>query len=158
MSELTIEKDIEFIKNQVNYLDSFQKKITKALAELQTFSVYWKGVGEEERSYVEIDRWLKCYTQLKDHLSNKDVIDTSLKAELNLLPSLIFEKPMNSQDEIKTKSGGVKFLYAAFPPFRIRFNKKKVKGIKKQIAEYKNWVDKLRKLSYKIESLYTDGI
>ena len=43
MSQLTIEKDIEFIKNQVNYLDTFQQRIFTALKDLKSMSS-WKGV------------------------------------------------------------------------------------------------------------------
>ena len=49
-------------------------------------------------------------------------------------------------------------MYAAMPPFRTGFNKKRVKEVEKQLTEYKSWGDKLRKLSFKIESVYTDGI
>ena len=44
------------------------------------------------------------------------------------------------------------------PPYRIQFNKKRVLEIEGQLNEYKNRADQLRKLSFKIESVYTDGI
>ena len=75
MSKLTIEKDIEYIKIQVNYLVAFQQKINKAFGNLKSYSTYWSGPKQEEHVYVEIDRWLKCYTQLRQHLSDKEVID-----------------------------------------------------------------------------------
>lgn len=158
MSKLTIEKDIEFIKNQVNYLLTFQKKINNAYSELKAFSTYWKGPGEDEAVYTEINRWLKCYTQLKEYLSDKEVIDAELNDKLKQLPGLSFEKPVSSSVEITKKGGGAKFMYSVFPPYRISFNKKQVKRIGEQIDDYRLWVEKLRKLSYRIESVYTDGI
>lgn len=158
MSRLTIEKDIEFIKNQVNYLVTFQQKINKAFGELQSYSTYWNGPEQQEAVYVEIDRWLKCYTQLKEYLSDKEVINDDLKVDVNNLPALVFVKPTKSSDDLASKGGFVKFIYAIFPPYRISFNKKKVKQIETQIVNYKVWVEKLRKLSFRIESVYTDGI
>lgn len=158
MSKLTIEKDIEFIKNQVNYLLTFQKKINNAFTDLKSFSTYWKGPGEEEAVYTEISRWLKCYQQLKAYLSDKEVIDAELNQQLKELPSLTFVKPVDSKEEISKAGGGKKFMYTVLPPYRISFNKKKVKAIESQIVDYKLWVDRLRKLSYQIESVYTDGI
>lgn len=158
MSELTIEKDIEFIKNQVNYLDTFQKKITVAFSKLENLSTYFKGPQQDERVYIEIDRWLKCYLQLREHLTKKNIIDDGLKKEFGELPLLNFIKPTISENEIKEKGGAAKMLYSIFPPYRISYNKKKVKQIKTQINEYKHWVEKMRKLSFNIERVYTEGI
>ena len=59
---------------------------------------------------------------------------------------------------LKKKGSFIKFLYKAMPPYRIQFNKKRVLEIEGQLNEYKNRADQLRKLSFKIESVYTDGI
>ena len=158
MSKLTIEKDIEYIKIQVNYLVAFQQKINKAFGNLKSYSTYWSGPKQEEHVYVEIDRWLKCYTQLRQHLSDKEVIDQSIKSDLDCLPSLDFRKPTKSEVDLETKSSLSKFIYKVVPPVRISFNKKKVKQIEVQIKDYKVWVEKIRKLSFQIESVYTDGI
>ena len=61
-------------------------------------------------------------------------------------------------DFLKKKGGFTKFMYAIIPPFRKGFNKKRLKEIEKQLTEYKKWGEELRKLSFKIESVYTDGI
>ena len=37
-------------------------------------------------------------------------------------------------------------------------NKKRVKEIENQLLNHKNWGDQLRKLSFQIERVYTDGI
>lgn len=158
MSRLTIEKDIEFIKNQVNYLDTFQKRIAKALKELKSKGVYRKGFLGDEAVFTDVNRWLKSYATLKNHLAQKEVIDEELRSSLQLLPQLIFNKPEKSKVLVAEKGGFVKFLYAAFPPYRKAFNKKIFKEVEDQISEHKKWGDKLRKLSYKIESVYTDGI
>jgi len=158
MSKLTIEKDIEFIKNQVNYLVTFQKKINKAFGELQSYPTYWNGPEQEEAVYVEINRWLKCYSQLRVYLSDKEVIDSDLRVSLDSLPALGFIKPSKSDDDILKKGTVSKFMYKAVPPYRISFNKKKVKEIETQIINYKVWIEKLRKLSFRIESVYTEGI
>ena len=158
MSKLTIEKDIEYIKIQVNYLVAFQQKINKAFGSLKSYSTYWSGPKQEEHVYVEINRWLKCYTQLRQHLADKEVIDSSVRSGLDELPVLDFIKPTKSEIDIETKSGFAKFMYKVVPPYRISFNKKKVKEIEIQIKDYKVWVEKIRKLSFQIESVYTDGI
>lgn len=157
MSQLTIEKDIEYIKNQVNYLDTFQQRIFKALKELKSGSS-WKGISGDELIYTDINRWLKSYSTLKNHLYQKEVIDAELKTALSKLPQLIFNKPLSTKEFLKSKGGFTRFMYAAMPPFRTGFNKKRVKEIEKQLLEYKSWGEKLRKLSFKIESVYTDGI
>jgi len=158
MSRLTIEKDIEFIKNQVNYLGTFQQKINKAFGELQSYSTYWNGPEQEEAVYIEINRWLKCYTQLRKYLSDKEVIDSELKLSIESLPVLGFVKPSRSEEDILKKGSVSKFMYKTVPPYRISFNKKKVKEIEIQIVNYKVWVEKLRKFSFRIESVYTEGI
>jgi hypothetical protein len=158
MSKLTIEKDIEYIKIQVNYLVTFQQKINNAFGSLQSYSTYWSGPKQEEHVYVEIDRWLKCYTQLRQHLSDKEVIDDAVRSDLAGLPNLSFTKPTRSVVDIESKGGFSKFMYKVVPPYRISFNKKKVKEIEIQIKDYKIWVEKIRKLSFQIESVYTDGI
>jgi hypothetical protein len=158
MSQLTIEKDIEYIKNQVNYLDTFQKRIFNALKELKGGSTYWKGITGDETIYVEINRWLKSYSTLKNHLYQKEVIDPELRSALNNLPQLVFTKPIASIEVLKGKGSFIKFMYKAMPPYRIQFNKKRVLEIEGQLNEYKNRADQLRKLSFKIESVYTDGI
>ena len=157
MSQLTIEKDIEFIKNQVNYLDTFQQRIFKALKELKSMSS-WKGLLGNELIYADIDRWLKSYSTLKNHLYQKEVIDEELKSKLNNLPQLDFEKPLSTKDFLKSKGGFTRFMYAVIPFFRTSINKKRVKEIEDQLLKYKNWGDQLRKLSFQIESVYTDGI
>jgi aminopeptidase C len=157
MSHLTIEKDIEYIKNQVNYLDTFQQRISKALKELKSGSS-WKGISSDEQIYVAINRWLKSYTLLKNHLYQKDVIDIQLKKSLNKLPQLVFSKPLSTKEYLKQKSAFTKLMYAAIPPYRTGFNRKRVKEIELQLLEYKEWGEKLKKLSFKIESVYTDGI
>jgi len=157
MSKLTIEKDIEFIKNQVNYLDTFQQKNFKALKELKSISS-WKGLLGDELIYTDIDRWLKSYSILKNHLYNKEVIDEVLRSKLNNLPHLDFEKPLSTKDFLKSKGGFTRFMYAVIPFFRTSTNKKRVKEIESQLKSYKKWGDLLRKLSFQIESVYTDGI
>ncbi|MAS52670.1 MAG: hypothetical protein CMD20_05655 [Flavobacteriales bacterium] len=157
MSQLTIEKDIEFIKNQVNYLDTFQQRIFKALKELKSMSS-WKGLLGDELIYADIDRWLKSYSTLKNHLCQKEVIDEGLESKLNNLPQLDFDKPLSTKDFLKSKGGFTRFMYAVIPFFRTRTNKKRVKEIENQLLNYKNWGDQLRKLSFQIERVYTEGI
>tara|TARA_B100001094_G_C18127779_1_gene770452 strand:- start:1022 stop:1495 length:474 start_codon:yes stop_codon:yes gene_type:complete len=157
MSQLTIEKDIEYIKNQVNYLDTFQQRISKALKELKNGSS-WKGLSSDEPIYSAINRWLKSYTTLKNHLYQKDVIDKELKASLSKLPQLVFSKPLSTKDQLKEKGGFIRFMYSIVPPYRTSFNRRRIKEIENQLLEYKEWGGKLRKLSFKIESVYTDGI
>ena len=157
MSQLNIEKDIEFIKNQVNYLDSFQNRIFKALKELKS-TTYWKGVLGNESIYEDIDRWLKSYSILKIHLSEKEVIDEGLKTELKKLPKLSFEKPLSTFEFLQRKGRFVRFLYVAIPFFRTNVNRKRVGEIENQLLSYKAWGNQLRKLSFQIEQVYTEGI
>lgn len=157
MTHLTIEKDIEFIKNQVNYLDTFQQRIFTALKDLKSMSS-WKGVLGNELIYKDIDRWLKSYSTLKNHLSEKEVIDDGLRIELKKLPKLYFEKPLSTSDFLKRKGAFTRFLYLVVPFFRTSLNKKRVKEIENQLLDYKTWGNKLRKLSFQIERVYTEGI
>ncbi|MBO73139.1 MAG: hypothetical protein CMD35_05910 [Flavobacteriales bacterium] len=157
MSQLTIEKDIEFIKNQVNYLDTFQQKNFDALKDLKSISS-WKGLLKDELIYIDIDRWLKSYSSLKNHLSEKEVIDEELKARLSELPHLNFEKPLSTKEFLKSKGAFSRFLYVILPFFRVNLNKNRVKEIEKQLVNYKQWGGQLRKLSFQIERVYTDGI
>jgi len=157
MSHLTIEKDIEYIKNQVNYLDTFQQKIFKALKVLKSGSS-WKGLQSDEPIYADINRWLKSYSTLKNHLYQKEIIDEGVRQSLSGLPQLVFNKPLSTKDLLKQKGGFIKLLYAVLPPYRTSFNRKRVKEIESQLLEYKTWGEKLRKISYRIESVYTDGI
>jgi hypothetical protein len=157
MIQLTIEKDIEFIKNQVNYLDTFQQRIFEALKDLKSMSS-WKGFSGNELIYTDIDRWLKSYSTLKNHLSEKEVIDDSLRVELKKLPKLDFEKPISTIDFLKRKGGLIRFLYVVVPFFRTNLNRGRVKEIENQLLSYKNWGEQLRKLSFKIERVYMEGI
>jgi hypothetical protein len=157
MSKLTIEKDIEFIKNQVNYLDTFQQRIFKALKDLKLISSK-NGLLSNELIYKDIERWLKSYTTLKNHLYNKEVIDERLKSDLHNLPQLDFEKPQSTKTFLKSKGRFIRLMYVIVPFFRKRVNKKRVEEIENQLLSYKSWGSELRKLSFQIESVYTDGI
>ena len=157
MSKLTIEKDIEFIKNQVNYLDTFQQRIFKALKELKSMSS-WKGLMGDELIYADIERWLKSYSTLKNHLRQKEVIDEDLKYKLKNLPQLDFEKPLSTKDFLKNKGVLIRFMYIVVPFIRTGINKKRVKEIESQLLNYKTCGEKLRKLSFKMESVYTDSL
>ena len=157
MSQLTIEKDIEFIKIQVNYLDTFQQKNFKSLKELSSISS-WTGLRGNELIYEDIGRWLKSYSRLKNHLYEKEMIDEGLKLELKRLPKLDFKKPLSTKDFLKNKGGFTRVMYIVIPFFRTSVNKKRIKEIENQLLNYKNWGDSLRKLSFQIESVYTDGI
>lgn len=157
MSHFTIEKDIEFIKNQVNYLETFQKRIFVALKDLKSVSS-WKGVLGNELIYKDIERWLKSYSTLKNHLSEKEVIDEDLRIELKKLPKLDFEKPLTTSAFLKISGASTRFLYFVVPFFRTSLNKKRVKEIENQLLGYKVWGNELRKLSFQIERVYTEGI
>lgn len=158
MSSLTIEKDIEFIKNQVNYLDTFQKRISKAVQALKSQGVYKSGFAGDELIFTEITRWLKSYSTLKTHLIEKKIIDTELREALLKLPELQLIIPENSKVLIAQKGAFVKVAYSIFPFYRSTFNKKQVNLVKGQIEEYKKWGNALRKISYGIERVYTEGI
>ena len=157
MTQLTIEKDIVFIKNQVNYLDTFQQKIFVALKDLKSIS-YWKGVLDNELIYNDIDRWLKSYSTLKTHLSEKEVIDDSLRNELKKLPNLYFNKPLSTRDFLNRKGTFTRFLYLIVPFYRTNLNKRRVKEIENQLLGYKTWGNELRKLSFQLERVYTEEI
>jgi hypothetical protein len=157
MTQLTIEKDIEFIKNQVNYLDTFQQRIFVALKALKSISS-WNGFSSNEIIYQDIDRWLKSYSTLKNHLSEKEVIDEDLRTELKKLPKLDFEKPLSTSDFLKRKGGFTRFLYIVLPFFRTNLNRKRVKEIENQLLDHRTWGNELRKLSFRLERVYTEGI
>ena len=71
---------------------------------------------------------------------------------------LDFEKPLSTKDFLKSKGGFTRFMYVVIPFIRTSINKKRVKEIESQLLNYKNWGEKLRKLSFQIERVYTDGI
>ena len=111
---------------------AFQQKINKAFGGLKSYSTYWSGPKQEEHVYIEIDRWLKCYTQLRQYLYDKEVIDSSVKCDLDELPSLGFRKPTKSEIDFETKTNFARFIYKVVPPVRISFNKKMVEEIEIQ--------------------------
>lgn len=158
MSSLTIEKDIEFIKNQVNYLDTFQKRISKAVLSFKKIGIYKKGFEGDELIFTEIKRWLKSYSTLKTHLIEKKIIDAEIREALIKLPDLTLIVPEKSKSLIAEQGALAKLSYSIFPFYRTNFNKKQIKLVKNQIEEYEKWGNALRKISYGIERVYTEGI
>lgn len=156
MTSRNIKTELEYVQNQVAYLEKYQVKIQDALRPLNTFSRKWNGLGKEELVYKEIDRWLKCYEQLSSQVKMKQLSDETLQALIHQLPAVKFVKPTNfNEDAIKGVKG---FLYKVLPPYRIAYNKRKIKEVKTQVASFAQFLKEMKSLSYKIEAYYMDGV
>jgi hypothetical protein len=151
-----IKSDVEYVKNQLDYLEQYQVRISDESTGLNSFSVKWNGPQEQELIYKEIDRWLKCYNQLGEHLKIKDIPDDQIKLlQADWVPSN-FEKPTSYEKDAVV--GFKRFAYTVFPFYRIAYNKEKSKLIKEQVVGFSYFVGLLRKLAYKVEAFYMDGV
>lgn len=153
---LNIRQDVEFVKNQLEYMRKYQLQIFASLKPLNSFAKKWKGLKEEEEVYVQIQRWVKCHNQLWKHLSEKTVNDKEVIALLSELAPVTFERPsIVQEDSLK----GVKlFFYRVLPFYRINYHKKKIKYVSGQVSNYSRHLELLKKVSFKIESHYLDGL
>jgi hypothetical protein len=148
--------DVEYVKNQLAYLEGYQVQILTKSNYLNSFSSKWNGLKEDEVIYKEIDRWLKCYNQLSTHLKVKVIPDEEVKVSQSVLEPFVFYKPVSSaQDNLK---GFSKFGYSALPFYRIAFNKRNIKVIKNQILNFKQATTLLKSLAFKVEAFYMDGV
>lgn len=151
-----IKTDIEYVRNQLEYLKQFHVQILNKSKYLKSFSTKWHGPKKDEAIYKEINRWIKCYNQLADHLKVKNVPDEEVKALQSKLDVFVFTKPTNfNQDAVK---GFKKFAYKALPFYRIAFNKEKAKQIKMQILSFSKATASLNTLAFKVEAFYMDGV
>lgn len=151
-----IKSDLEYVQNQVAYLEKFQIKIQTALKPLSSFSRKWNGLKEEELVYKEIDRWLKCYQQLHAQLKIKVLSDIEVQKLITSLPEVAFVKPTSLKEDNLT--GLKKVLYMVIPPYRIAYNKKKIRLVKKQVLDFAAYMKLVKSLSFKIEAYYMDGV
>jgi len=155
-SQKDIKSDVEYVKNQLDYLEQYQVKILDESTGLNSFAVKWSGPLEQEHIYKEIERWLKCYNQLGEHLKVKDIPDNQIKQLQSDWTPSVFEKPTTYKKDAII--GFKRFAYTVFPFYRIAYNKNKSKLIKDQVVGFSDIVGLLRKLAYKVEAFYMDGV
>ncbi|MFT6717444.1 MAG: hypothetical protein ACJA0Q_002099 [Saprospiraceae bacterium] len=155
-SQKDIGTDIENVKNQLDYLEQYQLQILEKSKALNSFNVKWHGPKEGEPIYKEIDRWIRCYNQLGEHLKCKNIVEEQIKRLQTAWSVLTFQKPTSlKEDHIK---GFQKFAYTVFPFYRIAFHKRKSKLIKRQILFFSKATASLKTLAFKIEAFYMDGV
>lgn len=155
-SRKDIKTDVEYVKNQLLYLEQYQQKLIAKSKQLNAFKIKWHGPAESESIYKEVDRWVKCFNQLGEHLAGKEIPDDAIKQLQSGWGVLVFNKPSTvEEDQIK---GIKKIAYAALPFYRIALNKKKVKSIMGQIKAFSDRASVLKNLAYKVEAFYMDGL
>jgi len=155
-SQKNIKTDIEYVKNQLDYLEQYQIQILDKSKSLNSFAVKWHGPKSDEAIYKEIDRWVKCYNQLGEHLKVKNIPEKEISVLQTAWSAFVFQKPTSyAQDGIK---GFKKVAYTVFPFYRISYYKKKSKGIKKQILGFSKEITRLKTLAFKVEAFYMDGV
>ncbi len=156
ISHKDIKADIEYVRNQLDYLTQYQVKIVSKCKSLDRFVVKWKGLSKDELVYKEIERWVKCYNQLGSHLKTKVIPENEVQALQNQVFYFEFIKPSSVEEDGLT--GVLRVCYQVIPAYRLLYNKKKTKKIKKQVAHFSELIASLNTLAYKIQAFYTDGL
>jgi hypothetical protein len=151
-----IRTDIEYVKNQLDYLEQYQLKILSKSKGLNSIKVKWNGPKQDESIYKEIDRWVKCYNQLGEHFKVKIIPSQEIKALQGTWSPLSFQKPSTLKED--NIDGFSKYAYKILPFYRIAHNKAKSKHIKLQILNFSKAITVLKSLAFKVESFYMDGV
>ena len=151
-----IRTDIEYVKNQLDYLEQYQLQLLSKSKPLNSFKVKWNGPKQDEAIYKEVDRWVKCYNQLGEHFKVKIIPNEEIKALQATWSPLAFQKPSSLKED--SVIGFRKYAYKMLPFYRIAYNKAKSKQIKLQILKFSKAISVLKSLAFKVESFYMDGV
>ena len=153
---LDIKKDLEFVETQLQYLDKYLTKVEAAERKYRGGGRWWKGPSAKHELYDEIERWLKSYRRLEDHMKRKMIADHEIAGALAQIPSLNFVRPLHVDEE--GVKGFKKFSYTVVPFYRASINNKKIKAISDQVKQYQLAFSLIKKAAFKIEAYYMDGV
>lgn len=151
---MDIKKDIEFIENQVNYLDRSHKGLIKEWKRVK--GATWSGISSDDLIYMQMDRWIKFYDDLREHLSKKQFSEQELNDAIKALKGLTYIKMKRFDEDEPSKFKRTLYTVLVFP--RQRHYKKKLKSLKSLIDKMGVRVYELKKLRYQIEGYYFDGL
>ena len=153
---LDIKKDLEFVQTQLHYLDKYLSKVEAAEKRYSGGGRWWTGPALKHELYDEIERWLKSYNRLEDHMKKKLIADSEITSAIAGIPSLSFVRPLHvSEEDVK---GFKKFSYLIFPFYRAWLNKRKIKMLTKQVRQYQFAFALIKKAAFRIEAYYLDGV
>jgi hypothetical protein len=151
---MDIKKDIEFIDNQVNYLERYHESLLKEWRRVK--GAKWSGIAEDDLIYMQLDRWIKFYEDLKIHLQKKSFAEEEMNTSISKLPSLFYTKMRSFEEDEASKFKRVISTLLVFP--RKLHYKKKLAELKLLIDQMGEQVYSLKKLRYKIEGYYFDDL
>lgn len=151
---MDIKKDIEFIDNQVTYLERYHENLLKEWKRVK--GAKWSGIAEDDLIYMQLDRWIKFYEDLKIHLQKKSFAEAEMNESISNLPSLSYTKMRTFEEDEPSKFKRLIFTALIFP--RKRHYSKKLKALKTLIDDMGLQVYQLKKLRYKIEGYYFDDL
>ena len=151
--KLNIAEDLEYIRNQVNYLDNFSKKVEEESKDYFGFKNYWSGIPLDAPIYPHIDKWMVNYKKLVTHV-HSHTYELEIMELVNSLNDIHFSKPSLSAEDVKTFPIWKKFLYFIILPYRWYYNSGKVKQVKIKLKEFKQAMEISKKLVIRLEQHY----
>jgi hypothetical protein len=151
-----IKKDIEFIDNQVTYLDRYHQNILIEWNKIKGWEVQWNGLPKDHLIYLQLDRWLTCYNELKKHLQDRTLADEKLLEAIRALPPFVYSTipPYSDFKFSKVKETLQRIIF----PLRLKENKKNIKNFIETTEDMGELVYRLKKIRYALESYYYDGV
>ncbi|MFM7024317.1 MAG: hypothetical protein ACKOXB_15195 [Flavobacteriales bacterium] len=151
--KLNIAEDFEYIRNQVNYLDNFSKKVNEECKDYFGFKNYWTGIPQDAPIYPHIDKWMVNYKKLVNHIHSQ-VYEAEIMELVNAINEIPFIRPTISADDVKNFSMAKKILYFTVVPYRWYYNGGKVKQVKAKLKEFAQAVETAKKLVIRLEQHY----
>lgn len=149
---MDIKKEIEYLENQVSYLDRYHEAIVKEWKKTKSFKVKWEGLNDDHIIYLQLDRWIVCYADIKTYLQKKEIHDADILAHIHALPQIQYQKITPYYMENLNK--GKKLLQKLIFPLRLNHNLKKIKAFQTDIQLIGDTVYQLKKIRYNLESYY----
>ncbi len=151
--KLNIAEDIEYIRNQVNYLDNFSKKVDEESKRYFGFKNYWDGIPLDAPIYPHIDKWMVNYRKLLTHI-HAQRYEQEVMELVTALNEIQFNKPTLSTEDVKHFPLSKKVLYFCVLPYRYYYNSAKVKQVKTKLNEFTEAMQVAKKLVLRLEQHY----
>lgn len=151
--KLNIAEDFEYIRNQVNYLDNFSKKVDEECKHYFGFKNYWIGIPSDAPIYPHIDKWIANYQKLVIHI-HAQPYEPEIMELVNALNEIHFDKPSLSAEDVKEFSMAKKFSYFVIIPYRWYYNSAKVKQVNAKLKEFSQAMETAKKLVIRLEQHY----
>ncbi len=151
--KLNIAEDFEYIRNQVNYLDNFSKKVDEECKRYFGFKNYWIGIPLNAPIYAHIDKWMVNYQKLLTHI-HAQTYEPEIMELATSLNGIHFAKPTLSAEDVKGFPLGKKLMYLLILPYRCYYNSGKVKQVKSKLKEFSQAMEIAKKLVLRLEQHY----